>query len=41
MPHSQRHQFWNEERKTLAGDALGVLALFVLLLATLHLPLLA
>lgn len=41
MNHNQRPPFRNTEHATLLGDALGALALFVLLLAWLHLPLFA
>jgi len=41
MYNSQRPPFRNTENATLVADALGALALFVLLLAALHLPLFA
>jgi len=41
MRSSKRPPFRNAEHATLVGDALGALALFVLLLAALHLPLFA
>lgn len=41
MRQNQRPSLRQDERKTLLADALGALALFVLLLAALHLPLVA
>ncbi|KPQ08080.1 MAG: hypothetical protein HLUCCA12_03120 [Rhodobacteraceae bacterium HLUCCA12] len=40
MRHFLRPNLKNDERAVLLGDALGALALFVLLLAALHLPVL-
>ncbi|WP_333830681.1 hypothetical protein [Pararhodobacter sp.] len=41
MYDNQRHPFRNSERAALIADALGAMALFVLLLAALHLPVFA